>query len=234
MSKRIDLTGQRFGALVAIEPVSGADRVYGRSTWRCKCDCGKECLVPTAYLVRGIRTSCGCRAGVVAKRKGVPLKGYEYKDYTGVRFGELTGIRRIGQDRWLWECSCGRRKSIRPSLVQAGEILSCGHVLSDTARKKATEDNVFRLADGTHLTLIRGIVRGKVRTTNSSGVTGVRVVQTAHGTRYRARIECQGKTISLGTYDTLEAAAKARKDAEEKYFGRLLDEHGMSRENKEE
>lgn len=221
MSRRIDLTGKRFGALVVLRPAAGDERQYGRPTWICRCDCGKECAVLGDYLRRGIRTSCGCRAGVAAKRRGKP-ENIEHKDYTGITFGELTGVRRLGCDRWLWRCSCGREKAIRPSLVQTGEIVSCGHVLRETARKKITEDNVLGHVDGTSLSVIRGIMRGTVRSTNTTGVTGVQVVRVRGETRYKVRITYQRKEHNLGTFSRLEDAAAARKAAEKEYFDEAL------------
>lgn len=52
-----DLTGQRFGRLVAIEPTKQRNR--GAVVWRCKCDCGTECLTTSTSLIRG-KKSCGC------------------------------------------------------------------------------------------------------------------------------------------------------------------------------
>lgn len=51
---------------------------------------------------------------------------------------------------------------------------------------------------------------------NKTGVTGVR--KTKYG-KWNARITVDRKEIYLGNYDTLEEAAKARKEAENKYFG---------------
>jgi hypothetical protein len=52
-----DLTGQRFGRLVAIERVN----VNGKlSYWLCKCDCGGESIVYTTSLTKYITQSCGC------------------------------------------------------------------------------------------------------------------------------------------------------------------------------
>lgn len=143
---------------------------------------------------------------------------------TGQRFGELTGVRRLGRDLWLWRCSCGAEKAIRPSLVKTGNIVSCGHVLRETARKKVVEDNVLGHVDGTSLSVIRSIMRGKVRSTNTSGVTGVRVVQVKGVTRYKARIVFQRKEHNLGTFARLEDAVAARKAAEKEYFGRALED----------
>lgn len=220
--RRIDLTGRRFGALTAIRPAEGDERVYGLPSWICRCDCCKECVVPGDYLRRGIRTSCGCRAGAAAKKRGQP-ENVVHKDYTGVTFGHLTGLRRLKNDLWLWQCSCGQLKAIRPSLVKTGSIVSCGHVLSETARRKVTDDNVLGHVDGTSLSVIGGIMRGTVRSTNTTGVTGVQAVQHKDGTtHYKARITFQRKEHNLGTFDTLKEAAAARKAAEEKYFGVAL------------
>ncbi len=59
MSKIRDVTGMRFGSLVAIERTE--EKKYGSFLWRCKCDCGNECLVSAANLTSGHRRSCGCR-----------------------------------------------------------------------------------------------------------------------------------------------------------------------------
>lgn len=55
---RIDLTGQRFGRLRAIQSV-GCDR-YGHVLWICECDCGAVTTVAGADLRAGKKKSCGC------------------------------------------------------------------------------------------------------------------------------------------------------------------------------
>lgn len=47
------IAGQRFGRLVAIEPVT-------RDKWKCKCDCGNEYIAARRSLVSGVTKSCGC------------------------------------------------------------------------------------------------------------------------------------------------------------------------------
>lgn len=56
--KRYDLTGQRFGRLVAIRP--GEPNKWGASTWVCLCDCGTEKVTDAAGMRRGVIKSCGC------------------------------------------------------------------------------------------------------------------------------------------------------------------------------
>lgn len=56
-SRRIDLTGQRFGHLVAL---SREGYRSGQSLWLCRCDCGKTATVSMSNLRSGHTTSCGC------------------------------------------------------------------------------------------------------------------------------------------------------------------------------
>jgi hypothetical protein len=53
-----DITGQRFGRLVALERL---DRKRGSSfLWRCQCDCGKIVETSANSLLSGNTRSCGC------------------------------------------------------------------------------------------------------------------------------------------------------------------------------
>ena len=58
MANLVDLTGQRFGRLLAIER-RGSD-AWRSAMWLCKCDCDKECLVSSHNLRTGHTQSCGC------------------------------------------------------------------------------------------------------------------------------------------------------------------------------
>lgn len=53
----IDLTGKRFGRLVALRRVSQKGE---RVRWSCKCDCGNKTTVYATYLQTGDTRSCGC------------------------------------------------------------------------------------------------------------------------------------------------------------------------------
>jgi hypothetical protein len=53
-----DLTGQRFGLLVA--DVRSDNTKAGRARWECVCDCGNRVIVTAANLRAGNVKSCGC------------------------------------------------------------------------------------------------------------------------------------------------------------------------------
>lgn len=59
MSKAKDLTGQRFGRLLAIK---ATDKRKGKCVvWECQCDCGNISYVRSGDLLSGNNVSCGCR-----------------------------------------------------------------------------------------------------------------------------------------------------------------------------
>ena len=51
-----DLSSQRFGKLVVLEPVIKD----GHIQWKCQCDCGNVTYVKGGYLTAGLVKSCGC------------------------------------------------------------------------------------------------------------------------------------------------------------------------------
>lgn len=53
-----DITGERFGRLVVLS--LSQQRLSGRVTWECKCDCGNDKLARSDHLVQGKVQSCGC------------------------------------------------------------------------------------------------------------------------------------------------------------------------------
>jgi len=53
-----DLTGQRYGRLIAIN--STDEKKGGSIVWKCLCDCGNLTVVPVSGLRSGNTRSCGC------------------------------------------------------------------------------------------------------------------------------------------------------------------------------
>ena len=56
--RAVDITGQRFGRLVALHPTE--KRRSGKVLWKCACDCGNTTLATPNALKSGNTTSCGC------------------------------------------------------------------------------------------------------------------------------------------------------------------------------
>ena len=113
-----DITGQRFGRLVAVRR-TGEIR-HRSSVWECKCDCGKRTFVILGLLIRGATKSCGCLHRELLT-----------KDMTGKRFGKLVAIRptakrKFGRIFWECKCDCGVVKVVDGSHLRQGRTNSCG------------------------------------------------------------------------------------------------------------
>lgn len=55
----VDITGQRFGKLTALEKLPKQEGVEA-AVWRCRCDCGNETTAQGPSLRSGKKISCGC------------------------------------------------------------------------------------------------------------------------------------------------------------------------------
>ena len=74
---KLELTGQRFGKLVAIRPCGHAGT---QVLWLCECDCGNTSTPRGTLLVTGKTKSCGCRKGF--HKHGMCLGGPKTPEYT--------------------------------------------------------------------------------------------------------------------------------------------------------
>jgi hypothetical protein len=104
MSKRIDLSGRRYGKLTVLQ-YSGSNG-SGRACWACACDCGKHSVHVGKDLVAGKIKSCGCnlktRHGKVGSGAHTSWRGMmERCTNPKNRCYRLYGGRGIGVcDRW--------------------------------------------------------------------------------------------------------------------------------------
>lgn len=90
--KMNDLTGKRFGRLIAVSYQSKESGNRQRIFWKCQCDCGNSTNVDTSVLTRNIVKSCGClRIEVTRKRSlkhggSIGYKGNrEYRAWSGAK-----------------------------------------------------------------------------------------------------------------------------------------------------
>lgn len=56
MAVKIDLTGQKFGRLTVLE--IAVDEPGKKKKWKCRCDCGNECIIAGSNLRSGHSTQC--------------------------------------------------------------------------------------------------------------------------------------------------------------------------------
>ena len=145
-------------------------------------------------------------------------------DLVGRRFGRLTVIARSDRygsrgerKRLLWECrcDCGAITYKATDTLTNPDISMCKECAVRYATEKMREKAGF--AEGTQISRIQS---DKSPSTNTSGARGVYYDKKSG--KWRARLKFKGKLMSFGIYDNFEEAVKARKAAEEEYFGEFL------------
>lgn len=131
MSKRIDLTGQRFGRWV-VEAMC-----WDRPTRAiCVCDCGCSRKVAADRLRSGTSTSCGCwkiESFSQRARSRSP-------DLTGQRFERLvvkcmTRHAKTNRMQAICLCDCGQETQVRVDHLVSRRTRSCGCLMQEQMRK---------------------------------------------------------------------------------------------------
>lgn len=210
---------------------------YRRTFWHCKCDCGNEKDVASNILLSGQSQSCGClhKDNLSKRFKEMHLKnrttydllgefgiGYTYdnnyfyfdkedyikiKDYNWFKNDQGYFLARICSKEGEW-------KTIRLHRVVMDENrkeIEVDHIHGKESRFDNRKNNL-RLATHSQNNINKGNQKN-----NTSGVRGVNFDKNTQ--KWRARITKNKINYELGYYNTLEDATKARKEAEEKYFG---------------
>ena len=137
----MDITGKRFGKLVAVSDVTDDIKPksnIGSRYWLCKCDCGGSIIRRVSSLMAGCTTQCRlCHAQTMQ----TALK--KIKDLTGQTIGNLTALYRIeNSTKYKWKCNlCGSETLEQEgTYIKNGNTKSCGclkiNLLKETAEKR--------------------------------------------------------------------------------------------------
>lgn len=151
---KFNLIGQTFGDLTALYWIKGKG-------WRCKCKCGNETTVSTAWLRNGHTTSCGCKR--YATKNRVDMLGYE-NDYLTV-IGSEEKVKG-SNPKWICKCKlCGREFLLSGSHIRNYDLKSCGCIHSQGEQKiiKLLDDNNIRYSKEFTFDNLRGVGGGRLR-----------------------------------------------------------------------
>jgi len=131
-----DISGQRFGRLVALRPTE--ERKNGLVVWECRCDCGETAYVLGINLVKGRTESCGCLHKESAGQNSI-------KDLTSQRFGKLVALRPTeersgGYIVWECKCDCGETAYVMSRSLVKGNTKSCGCLRKENVGRNNLKD----------------------------------------------------------------------------------------------
>lgn len=224
-----DISGQRFGKLIALYIDEEKSKERKKIYWWCKCDCnGPLKSILGSALRCGNTKSCGC---VQKEKLRQRSKKYNTYDLESKEYG--IGYTDEGREFWFdkedydlikdyyWsfddkDAVCTKIWSENTTVYMHRVIMGVtDHDIQIDHIKHNRFDNrksQLRIADNKHNNRNKGLAKR-----NTTGITGV-YYNKKSGSWY-AQIKVNYKIIHLGSFKTKEEAAKARKQAEEKYFG---------------
>lgn len=122
-TKRIDITNQRFGHLVALEPIDDEEisKKTNGAAWKCKCDCGNICYLGSATLK--YQKTCGQKTCIYSYAK-IDLTNYEDENFKVLK---IDSDNTKNDAYWICECKhCGKILSKRSIEIRNKRALSCG------------------------------------------------------------------------------------------------------------
>ena len=232
-SKLNDLTGQRFNRLTVL--YRGENTKSGGIRWVCQCDCGKVLTISASNLTFRNQISCGCYATEVRKSlsgKNSANKKYNQYDLSG-EYGigwtnntnqefyfDIEDYHKIKDYCW-YEDTRGYIKSI--DYTHQKPYIYLHRLVMDLLDENLIVDHIHhklydnRKSELRIATIQNNNMNHRIAKNNTSGVTGVSYNKQLK--KYIARIRINKKDIHLGCYSDFEEAVKARKEAEQKYFG---------------
>lgn len=205
--KIVDRIGQKFGKLLVIEQV-GRNKLK-KVLWKCKCECGNEVDVVAGSLVTGNTTSCGCVLKEAITKHG-GCKNASYNTWRAM-------VRR---------CNNPQDKDYKRyggvGVTVCTKWLNYINFASDMGEPNGDETldriNVYGNYEPTNCRWAGIKVQNrnvKIRANSKTGVIGVSITHTG---KYMAKVTVGKKVYYSKCFNTIEEAALARKELEEKHW----------------
>lgn len=202
--KLVDRTGQVFGKLTVVEQ-AGRNKLK-KVLWKCRCECGNETVAISGSLVTGNTTSCGC---VIPNFKHGGWKKSSYNSWRAM-------IRRctIPTDKDYPRYG-GRGVSVCPAWMDYRNFaVDMGEPSGNETLDRIDPYGNYELQNCRWASLKTQARNIRLPKTSKTGVVGVLF----HGGKYYAAITVNKKKYYSHMCVTIEEAAAARKQLEEKYW----------------
>lgn len=241
MSRCDNLVGQKFGRLTVIARTDNYVTPKGaqHSQWLCKCDCGNPDLVIVTgdHLKRKHTQSCGCLKLEILFDNNKKYNKYDLSGEYGIGYAsntnesfyfDLEDYDKIKDYSW----SINKDGYVVAYIDKDNPVCYLHRTIMKTD-KQIDHINHNKLNNCKYnlreVTNQQNAMNKKLLSRNTSGVAGVDWMPSIQ--KWRARIKAEGKEIHLGVFDEFESAVKARKEAEEKYFGEFSYDNSMALNN---
>lgn len=211
------LIGKRYGLLLVLLESKIQKKNAKRHYALCKCDCGTIKRVRIDSLKAGRVVSCGCKRGTIHGMRNTRF--YGIWDNMNQRCGNpnATGFEYYG-GRGLVVCEKWKSfLGFKEDMYESYEAHAAEHGEKNTSIDRINNDDGYHIDNCRWATNSKQSRNQRVGSNNSTGYRGVSI-NSAKG-KYFASIELDGQRKSLGYYDELIDAVKARRAAEAFYYG---------------
>lgn len=226
--KTILTPGQKFGSWTVVSEDIEESKKRKYTMYICKCSCGTIQSVRASRLTNGYTTNCfKCGTKKMSANKRIKNR-YDLSEEYGIGWSSNTNqpfyfdkdqYEKIKKYTWyentttgyLYTTKNGKNIMLHRFIMDAKSDEIVDHIHGVDSKL----DN--RICNLRIATKGQNNMNTSTRSNNKSGVTGV--WWRDNNSKWEARIGVEGKPIFLGYYDNFEDAVKARKDAENKYYG---------------
>ncbi len=219
-----DRSGERHGRLTVLY------RTYSNTTknsrWVCRCDCGNYVIISATGLNKDHTKSCGCYQKEQTSKAHKKYNKYDLSQEYGVGYTSNTNkcFYFDKEDYELIKNYCWFENDKGYAVAHQKNGLNIRQhrlILRPDVGDIIDHKNQNRLDNRKdNLRIANKQTNGINRPCNVNNKLGVKGVSLqTNGDKYTARIMVNGKTIYLGSFDTIEEAKMARMNMENKIFG---------------
>ena len=242
MGKKVDYEKEIVGKKINRLTIKDIVRTKGKETKAlCDCECGTTDIVVSIYrLTKGLTKSCGCLSKEMSSKQGKKNhKTNKYDCYNEFCVGYTSCGKEFFFDKddykkikdYCWYVL--NNKYIYGSLN--GEKILLHRLIMGVSDSKLQVDHINHNGFDNRKSNLRVVTNSEnsmnknYQKNNDLKIKGI--YRHSQHAGYCADIGINGKTIHLGCFKDINDAIKARKEAEEKYFGEYSYNNSMAMSN---
>jgi len=220
-SNKIPMLGKKFGRLTVLEEM-GREK-DGTILWKCICECGTVKIINGSSLRKGATRSCGCYNKELISKIITDINITHNMSKTSIyrTWSHMLGRCNNPTDaRYADWGGRGIKVCVR-WLRFENFFKDMGEQLKGLTIERIDNDKGYYKKNCKWATYTEQNRNMRVYKNNKTGISGVRWNKQCQ--KYQCNIGVNCINIYLGLFKTLEDAAIARKEAEQKYWGKHND-----------
>ena len=222
INNRNNLIGKTFGLLTVIEYCG---RKNNSLLWKCKCECGRLVFKTSNQLYNNKVYNLGC--DVCIHNVEFKLKNNYYECYiknTSIIFLiDVDDFDKVAGHNWC-QSDNGYIKTSKNN-----KLIYLHRIIMDVFDKKQLVDHINHNILDNRKSNLRIVTHSQNSMNCINQINYMNGIRKCGKSSWTAIIYINNESINLGTYNNIDDAIKARKEAEEKYFGEYSYKNSMQK-----